>query len=76
MSIQSYTNRMKVRSWSVPLAALCTSSNLPLANPEKTIGLLGGRDVPVINDFKVGYIQGAHYIDPEIKSTCFICGRV
>jgi len=49
------------------LAALCTSSDLPLANPEKTIALLGGMDIPVINDFKVGYIQGAHYIDPKVK---------
>lgn len=49
------------------LAALITSSNLPLANPEKTIGFLGGQDVPVISDFKVGYIQGAHYIDPEVN---------
>jgi len=48
------------------LAALVTSSNLPLANPEKTIGFLGGMDIPVINDFKVGYIQGAHYVDPEV----------
>ncbi len=49
------------------LAALVTSSNLPLANPEKIIGFLGGMDIPVIIDFKVGYIQGAHYIDPEVN---------
>jgi len=49
------------------LAALCTSSNLPLANSVKTIGFLGGMDIPVINDFKIGYIEGAHYIDPEVK---------
>jgi len=49
------------------LAALVTSSNLPLTNSEKTIGFLGGMDIPVINDFKVGYIQGAHYIDPEVN---------
>ncbi|RLD17297.1 MAG: BMP family ABC transporter substrate-binding protein, partial [Caldiserica bacterium] len=44
-----------------------TTSDMPLANPEKIIGFLGGMDIPVINDFKVGYIQGAHYIDPDIK---------
>ncbi len=49
------------------LAALITSSNLSLANSEKTIGFLGGMDIPVINDFKVGYIQGAHLIDPEVN---------
>lgn len=49
------------------LAALVTTSDMPLANPEKIIGFLGGMDIPVINDFKVGYIQGAKYIDPEVQ---------
>ncbi len=49
------------------LAAMVTTSNMPKANPEKVIGFLGGMDIPVINDFKVGYIQGAHYIDPDVK---------
>lgn len=50
------------------LAAMVTTSNLPLADPSnKIIGFLGGMDIPVINDFLVGYIQGARYIDPEIK---------
>ncbi|WP_129408304.1 BMP family ABC transporter substrate-binding protein [Marinitoga lauensis] len=34
---------------------------------KKIIGFLGGMDIPVINDFLVGYIEGAKYIDPEIK---------
>jgi basic membrane protein A len=49
------------------LAALVTTSDMPKANPEKVIGFLGGMDIPVINDFKVGYIQGAKYIDPDVK---------
>jgi basic membrane protein A len=49
------------------LAAMITSSDMPKANTQKVIGFLGGMDIPVINDFKVGYIQGAEYIDPEIK---------
>ena len=49
------------------LAALITTSNLEYANPEKVIGFLGGMDIPVINDFKIGYEEGAHYIDPEVK---------
>ncbi len=49
------------------LAAMVTSSNMSLANKEKIIGFLGGMDIPVINDFKVGYIQGAKYIDPEVN---------
>lgn len=49
------------------LAAMITTSDLPKANPQKAIGFLGGMDIPVINDFLVGYIEGALYIDPEIK---------
>ncbi len=49
------------------LAARMTSSGQPLANDEKLIGFLGGMDIPVINDFLVGYIEGAQYIDPDTK---------
>jgi len=49
------------------LAAMVTTSDLPLTNKEKYIGFLGGMDIPVINDFLVGYIQGAKYIEPDIK---------
>jgi len=49
------------------LAALVTSSDMPKANPEKVVGFLGGMDIPVINDFKVGYLQGAKHIDPEVE---------
>lgn len=49
------------------LAAKVTTSDMELANPEKKIGFLGGMDIPVINDFLVGYIEGAQYIDEEIK---------
>lgn len=49
------------------LAARITNSDMPFANPEKKIGYLGGVDNPIINDFLVGYIEGAQYIDPEVK---------
>ena len=50
------------------LAARITTSDLPKAdNSKKIIGFLGGMDVPVINDFLVGYIEGAQYIEPDIK---------
>ena len=49
------------------LAAMVTTSKLPLANPQKIIGFLGGMDIPVINDFKVGYEQGAKYIDKGVN---------
>ena len=49
------------------LAGIVTGSKMPLANPQKVVGFLGGMDIPVINDFKVGYEQGAKYIDPAVK---------
>jgi basic membrane protein A and related proteins len=49
------------------VAALTTTSDMPNANPEKLIGFLGGMDIPGINAFLVGFIQGATYVDPEMK---------
>lgn len=49
------------------LGAYVTTSSMPLANKQKVIGFLGGMDIPVINDFLVGYIEGAHYVDKDIK---------
>ncbi|MDA3938133.1 MAG: BMP family ABC transporter substrate-binding protein [Spirochaetia bacterium] len=49
------------------LAAMITSSDLPLANSEKVVGFLGGMDITVINDFKVGFEEGVAYIDPDVK---------
>lgn len=49
------------------LAASVTSSDMELANEQKMIGFLGGMDIPVINDFLVGYIEGALYVDEDVK---------
>lgn len=49
-------------------AAMVTSNKeMKNTNDEKFIGFLGGMDIPGINDFLVGYIQGAQYIDKDIK---------
>lgn len=48
------------------LAARMTSGQA-LSNDEKMIGFLGGMDIPVINDFLIGYIEGAQYVDPATK---------
>lgn len=40
----------------------------------KLIGMLGGMDIAVINDFLVGYIEGAQYVDPEIRVTTSYVG--
>jgi basic membrane protein A len=48
-------------------ALVTTSTELKGANPEKVIGFIGGMDIPIINDFKAGYEQGAQYVDPDVK---------
>ncbi|MEW5814607.1 MAG: BMP family ABC transporter substrate-binding protein [Spirochaetota bacterium] len=56
------------------LAAMVTTSDMPAANKEKVVGFLGGMDIPVINDFKVGFIQGVEYIDPQVKTLVAYAG--
>lgn len=49
------------------VAGLVTKSDMELANPEQLIGFLGGMDIPGINDFLVGYIQGALHTNEDVK---------
>ncbi|MFP4331135.1 MAG: BMP family lipoprotein [Alkalispirochaetaceae bacterium] len=48
------------------LAAMITNSDLPHANDDPSVGFLGGMDIPVINDFLVGFQQGAEYVDSNV----------
>lgn len=48
------------------VAAYYTTSENAL-NADKTIGFVGGIDGVSINDFLVGYAEGAHYVDEEIN---------
>ncbi len=43
-------------------ALMIDSKNLP-----KYVGFVGGEDYSVIRDFLIGYTQGVHYVDPNIK---------
>jgi basic membrane protein A len=38
-----------------------------MVSKTKTIGFLGGMDVPLLRKFEAGYIAGAHQIDPNVK---------
>lgn len=49
------------------LAAKVTTSDLPLANPDKTVGFVGGQEITVIKGFLSGFEQGVAYVDPDIK---------
>jgi basic membrane protein A len=48
------------------LAAGLLQSGLPEGTGEH-LGFLGGMDIPVINDFLVGYIAGAQSFNPDVK---------
>lgn len=48
-------------------ATFLTGALAALLNESGTIGYVAGMSNAVINDFTVGYIQGAQYINPDIK---------
>jgi basic membrane protein A len=48
-------------------AGAITTSDLDGINPDPIIGAVGGQDIPVINDFIVGYEQGACLVNPDMQ---------
>jgi basic membrane protein A len=46
-------------------AMMTTETEVPNITADKTIGMVGGMDIPVIRNFQVGYQEGAKYIDSE-----------
>jgi basic membrane protein A len=48
-------------------AAMMKDGKLPNLSGKGIIGAVGGLDIPVINDFIVGYEQGAKSVNPDIK---------
>ncbi len=52
------------------LAALVVTSTDKFPNAkggQKTIGMVGGMDIPIINDFLAGYKKGAESVDPSVQ---------
>jgi basic membrane protein A len=51
------------------LAALVSedTKDFPLSKGGKNVGIVGGQNIPVINDFIVGFKKGAQTVDPNIK---------
>ncbi len=47
--------------------SITTDTNVAHINEESVIGFVGGVDSPVINDFLIGYIEGAKFVNPDIK---------
>ncbi|MEO6885360.1 MAG: BMP family ABC transporter substrate-binding protein [Jatrophihabitantaceae bacterium] len=50
------------------LAALVSedTADYPMSGGGKNVGIVGGQDIPVINDFIVGFEAGAKAVDPSI----------
>lgn len=48
-------------------ACMTVDTSLPLVNEDAVVGFVGGVDSPVINDFLIGFIEGAQSINPDIK---------
>ncbi|MCC5910198.1 MAG: BMP family ABC transporter substrate-binding protein [Clostridiaceae bacterium] len=55
-------------------AMLTTDTSIDGIQEEKIIGMVGGMDIPVIRNFRVGYEAGAAYIDPEVKVETIFAG--
>ncbi len=49
-------------------AGAMTTSDLEGMNEDAIIGAVGGQDIPVINDFIVGYEQGACLVNPASRT--------
>ena len=57
------------------LAALMTTHDeVEGINADRVVGFVGGRDIPVIRNFLVGYEQGVAHIDPDIRVASVFAG--
>lgn len=48
-------------------AMIAADDSLPLSNGKKMISVVAAMDIPVLNDFILGYIQGATDTEPDAK---------
>ena len=48
-------------------ACMTADTSLPNINEDAVLGFVGGVDSPVINDFLVGFIEGAQSVNPDVK---------
>lgn len=55
-------------------AMMTTKTEISNITDEKTIGMVGGMDIPVIRNFQVGYEEGAEYVDAETEVETVFAG--
>ena len=46
---------------------MTVDTSIPNINEDAVVGFVGGVDSPVINDFLIGFIEGAQSVNPDIK---------
>ena len=58
------------------MAALASSSSMPLANRERKIGLIAGQEYPAMNKIILpGYLEGARAVDPSFEVDFRVVGN-
>lgn len=48
-------------------SSMTTDTSVENINEDAVVGFVGGVDSPVINDFLIGFIEGAQSVNPDIK---------
>lgn len=48
-------------------ACMTTDTSVANINEDAVLGFVGGVDSPVINDFLIGFIEGAQAVNPDVK---------
>lgn len=68
-NVLNMTYRQNDMGYLVGVYAACMTADTSLdkINEDAVLGFVGGVDSPVINDFLIGFIEGAQSINPDIK---------
>ena len=68
-NVLNLTYRQNDMGYLIGVFAACTTvdTSLDKINEEAVVGFVGGVDSPVINDFLLGFIEGAQSVNPDIK---------
>ena len=68
-NVLNMTYRQNDMGYLIGVFAACMTTDTSVANINKdaVLGFVGGVDSPVINDFLIGFIEGAQSVNPDIK---------
>lgn len=68
-NVLNLTYKQNDMGYLIGVYAACMTSDTSLENinEDAVVGFVGGVDSPVINDFLIGFIEGAQSVNPDIK---------